>query len=247
MKQSRIFLLGLFSILLTFSATPSFATLYYFSGQDRNGIGSATMDITTSGNTLTAVIQNTSPVTTSNGNANIPGITAFGFNLTNEPLPAIISWSLTAYLKTDTGPAATSTNIGSGGTGEWGLLIGDKLEGVKLDYIPNNSGASSNTSAILYNPLVDPALIGTGGNVAYYTTAILTLDFSAAPLFSFEEMLSPYIRMQRVGDNAAGSLKLYGSTNGNGGGQDVIPEPSTILLLGAGLVGLGFWHRRRKA
>lgn len=36
-------------------------------------------------------------------------------------------------------------------------------------------------------------------------------------------------------------------SNGNGTGQtDPIPEPSTILLLGAGLAGLGIWHRRRK-
>jgi hypothetical protein len=49
-----------------------------------------------------------------------------------------------------------------------------------------------------------------------------------------------------AGDDIAGAQSLYCPTGQNcAAGPGVIPEPSTILLLGAGLVGLGFWGRKR--
>lgn len=47
-------------------------------------------------------------------------------------------------------------------------------------------------------------------------------------------------------DDIAGMQSLYCPTGQTcNGGPSVIPEPSTILLLGAGLVGLGLWGRKR--
>ncbi|WP_200889358.1 PEP-CTERM sorting domain-containing protein [Geoalkalibacter ferrihydriticus] len=42
---------------------------------------------------------------------------------------------------------------------------------------------------------------------------------------------------------------IFQEEDESGGGVilDPIPEPSTIILLGAQLLGLGLWHRRRKA
>lgn len=225
-------------------AANSWALLFNFSGTSANGTGSATMDISIAGNILTATLNNTSPITTSTGSLNMPGIPAFGFDLTNDPLPSINSWSLTALIPS----TSAITNLDATGTNEWRLQTDTKLEGVELDFFPNNSGAGAagNVDALLYNPLLTPFPDQQGNNTRYFTTAVLTIDFSDAPLLDIMAGVSPYVRMQRVGDNQAGSLKLFGVPDD--GGPDpvaVVPEPSTIILLGAGLLGLGLANRRK--
>ncbi len=226
------------------TGSSAWALTFDFYGTDENGAGSATMEIIISGNTLTAALDNTSPLTTTSGGTNIPGIGAFGFNLTNDPLPSWTSWSFAAR---DSNNGAVV--LDSSGTGEWVLETDIKLEGQTLDFFPNNADASANTAALLYNPLTGlPDMEGSKTN--YFTTAILQIVFEEAPGFAYEEGISPYVRMQRVGDNAEGSLKLFGipgDDNGGGGGFDVIPEPGTFLLFGAGLLGLGLWGARRKS
>lgn len=239
--MKRLLLTGFLVLAL---AANSWALLFNFSGTSANGTGSATMDISIAGNILTATLNNTSPTLTDNNNPNIPGIPAFGFNLTNDPLPTINSWTLTA-IKPST---SAVTNLDSTGTNEWQLQTTTQLEGVELDFFPNNSGAggTGNVDALLYNPatlLTDQE----GNSTRYFTTAVLTIDFSSAPLLDITAGLSPFIRMQRVGDNQEGSLKLFGVPD-DGGGPDpvaIVPEPSTIILLGAGLLGLGFANRRK--
>ena len=94
-----------------------------------------------------------------------------------------------------------------------------KLEGTSLDIIPNNGGASTNVAAALYNPAAASILASDGQTPHYLTEAILEITFSVVPEFIYNEGVTPYVRMQRVGDNTAGSLKLYGSTDENGGGS----------------------------
>jgi len=213
------------------------------SGTDASGIGSATMDVSILGNVLTVKLDNTSPISTDTSLDNIPAIVAFGWDLGNIPLPTISSWSLEAF--DNTLSSIYIDNIG--GTSEWAIDPDGKLEGTSLDFIPNNSGASSNVKAALYNAAAVSILASDNQTPHYFTQAILTMTFSATPLFSYEEGVSPYVRMQRVGDNAAGSLKLFGTPGGGGGGSaDPIPEPATFMLFGIGLLGLARVSRRKK-
>jgi len=224
------------------AGSSAWALTFNFSGTSENGVGSATMEILISGNTLTAALGNTSPTTTTTNENNIPGITGFGFNLTNDPLPGLTSWSFAARDSND-----DEVFLDASGTGEWVLDTEYKLEGKTFDIFPNNDNDGVN--ALLYNPLT--GLPDTeGSNTIYFTTAILQIVFAEAPGFAYEEGISPYIRMQRVGDGAEGSLKLFGipgDDNGGGGGLEVVPEPGTFILFGAGLLGLGLWGARRKS
>lgn len=49
---------------------------------------------------------------------------------------------------------------------------------------------------------------------------------------------------EAIGNGNAGGYVLVPDTNGGGGGQE-IPEPTTMLLLGTGLLGCGIFFRRR--
>ena len=142
-------------ILIVGLASNAQALLFTFSGSDLGGTGTATMDISIDGYTLTALIENTSPTTLDDDDVlgvNSPGITAFGFDLVDLDMFVLGWWELTA---------------------------------------------------------VDPTL------------------------FISEDSL--IVRMQNVGLDGEGSLKLTGA----------VPEPSTMLLLGFGLVGLAAVGRKR--
>ena len=54
----------LLAFALLFWVTQAGATTYYFVGTSADGVGSATMDVSVSGTTLTVVLNNTSPTTT---------------------------------------------------------------------------------------------------------------------------------------------------------------------------------------
>jgi|MudIll2142460700_1097286.scaffolds.fasta_scaffold315491_2 hypothetical protein len=204
---------------------PADALMYQFSGTDNGGIGSGTMDVSISGNTLTIIINNTSPYRNiDNTPWNAPALDGIGFNLGGLTNADLSSWTLWAYSN-----KANTTSVLIGGTGSvigaWGF---GNLPSVALNVeLTNGSGIQS----ALYNP----AVVGGTGPGPYYTTAKLTMNFNQ----DIPEFTSPFMRMQNVGKDGEGSLKLYGTTDDG----VPVPEPGTMLLLGLGLIGIALVMR----
>ena len=218
---------------------------YNFSGSDAGGTGSATMIIDVTGNTLTATLSNTSPTTLDDGTGvNTPGITGFGFNL-SDPIPGILSWSITAFLSDKT----TVAIIGdSSGAGTW--IIDGTIGGMTLDVLACDDDPNCDAvQGALYNPA---ATSGFGAPPNYFTDAVLTMLFDGAPeVDAFigdgncnqPDPCSPFVRFQNVGLNGEGSLRLPGTPDDRPPQQ--IPEPGALVLLGLGLAAMGAVCRRR--
>ena len=237
----RLACLGAVLGLLTVGSAE--ATLFSFSGSDAGGTGSATIDAGILGNVLTLKLDNTSPLQLDNNTGtNTPGITGFGVNIGGTP--TLSSWSLTAFNTNGTGPLIIGAS--SGGTGDW--ILNTTIAGVTLDFLPTTSG--SNIQGALYNPL---ATSGFSALPNYETQAILTLTFLSAPVLAEESCFpgpngatcTTFVRFQAVGNG--GSLRLPGSTGtpSTSGEPPNAPEPSSLTLLGLGLIASVFALRRR--
>lgn len=203
------------------------AASFVFSGTTNDGTGSATMEIDVVGNTLTLRLDNTSPTTlNSSAGSNAPGIVAFGFNLAG-PLPALVSWALTAYVD-----AAQTTLLTLGESAEpagdnW--LLGSTIDGVTMDFLPRSNVGGA--KGAIYNP---EAIGGLAALPNYFSTATLVLSFASPPVL--EPLPSGvFMRMQNVGREGGGSLKLFGTP---ADGPPIInnPEPGSMVLFGIGLV-----------
>ncbi|MEW6088666.1 MAG: PEP-CTERM sorting domain-containing protein [bacterium] len=250
------------SVMILLSFSYSHALSYTFYGYDSGGVGSADMDINISGNILTVTLNNTSPTSLSdNSGPNTPGITKFGFDLLNFNSISLLSWELKAYELKNQNLSDHPVKIGWGpvnncldchdvhnnqpmllrdprpeGYHKWEMNVNEKINGVSLDYVPSTYDG---IDGALFNPL---SLLGEnnlpdGNNIPFFTTSYLTMNFSGSPIL---DETSTYIRMQNVGRNGEGSLKLYGQ-------PVIIPEPGTVFLLGSLVSGLlGFTGFRKK-
>jgi hypothetical protein len=243
----KVFALSIFGLCLIGFSNPALAVNFSFSGSDEGGTGSATMNINIVGNTLTLLLDNTSPTSLDdNTGVNTPGITGFGFNLT-DPIPGLDSWSLTAFNTDGSGPVTIGANVG--GTGDW--VMNTSVAQITLDFLPT-AGDPAQIKGALYNPA---ATEGFGALPNYVTTATLTMNFLSAPVLDssqcgpggFGDCIT-YVRFQNVGVDGEGSLHLPGTTGTNGvdGATGQLPEPGTVLLFGSGLAGFGMWRLFRK-
>jgi hypothetical protein len=201
-------------------------------------------------NVLTLSVLNTSPTTLNDGTGvNAPGIDGFGFNL--NPDQSWSSWSLTAYAVSGDHTGVTPVVIGSSAdaTLPWGLAESQNNQGIIIDYNPNNGNG---VDEALYNPAATSGIPG-GSNTAYYTEAVFTIAFDALPVLAEESCGSglnctTFIRMQNVGSNGGGSLKLPGVPGtGPGPGPGPIPVPAPLALIGLGGLMLGWMTRKSRA
>lgn len=251
------------ALMVAMSTTSHAVTTYnfVFSGVSNNGTGSAEMDIELDGNTMTVKVRNTSPTTYNGSNTNLASIFAFGFNF-DGAVPTINSWSMSAFDASNASITIGDSNQ-SDGVDFWNIELNDSLEGVTLDFFPQNSGpdANTNVSGGLYNP----ALAGTigdseGANRHFFSEAILTVVFDAPPVLDLTPGSdpNPYVRMQRVGNG--GSLKLQGQLVGDDDDDDdddfppdtstppgAAPEPLTGGLGALALGAVGYCLLRRRA
>ena len=109
----------------------------------------------------------------------------------------------------------------------WSLDTGTKVGNIPLDLYFSTTLRSH---AGLYNPLANSDAFG--GPPHYFTTAILTVTFDADTSLQVVAGESPFVRMQNVGLDGEGSLKL-------------VPDASIMFLLGSALIGLFVLSRRK--
>lgn len=218
--------------VLGMAATADASYLFSFSGSTNGGTGSADMSIDITGSTLTLTLDNTSPTTLDNNTGNnAPAITGFGFDLANNPLPAIASWTLTAS-------EADGDVVQIGGASFPGFWTLDTFfAGVSLDFLPHVQGIKG----AIYNPDAEnsPAL---AAQPNYFSTATFVLNFNTTSTIVLDED-STFVRFQNVGLNGAGSLKTTGEEP-----PDITehaPEPSSVILMLSGLTVFGATRLRR--
>jgi hypothetical protein len=206
------------ALIATLATLPVHATVITrtFSGTANGGTGSGLMTFNDNGgsNTLTIRIDNTSPNLLNSGvGQNSSIITGWGFSVTPN-LPQVSSWSIIAGNGVNlTSRYRFTEDVTVGGYQPGQLFVEEFLQ------------TSNGINGGIYNA----ANPGNTSN-AFPDIAVFTINFCAP--FTLQQIDTATLRLQRVGTNGAGSLKLLGYA----AQQFAAPEPSALLIFLTGLL-----------
>lgn len=210
---------GIILIALTVSA-PAFGLPISFSTAHAGPDGylasaSASIDYAVSGSTVTISLENTSPLSDSEGTSNSPAIVGLGFNTTGSAVPADLRLQACSFIP---GPGSGElTDISSA----WGASADSVLQGTggqRFDLVLRTD------RGVRYG-LVNPDAPGETGSCLFEATAQIVLVFTGPP----GDLLDWYLRFQNVGQGGEFSVTAPGAP---------VPEPGTMLLLGTGLISI---------
>jgi len=202
-----------------------------------NGIVSADMEVTVSGNSLIVEVDNT----TASGQE---VIMAFGADVFNYSALTLNSWTLTGFERAGAGTVADPYVLNSVDLTTEGWSRVSSTNG-NFSFV-NETIATSGTdlSGGLYNPAYiasDPFL--QNNSEPLFTTATLTLNFDGVP--------EPWYYEYADGDRASPQVRFMGDLGSfnlvPGNGDNPVPEPGTFALFGAALGAAWFIRRRRSA
>jgi len=243
-------------------AGSAYATVTFTdSGTIAGNLVSGQASFTVSGNTLTIVLQNTSPTNTLESSGS--SITGIGFTFQNvrktlTPVSAISPNAIYGASNCDVNPCGgTNVNVG----GEFGLdngsfsstsnvisSAGFITTGLAGDIGNFNNGAAGTN-------LAGPAsLDGPNFDIISMNAGALNGSLSSQPLVKDTVILT--LTGTGLSEADIGNIKFYYGTAGDttlpgtpcllcGGTTGEIPEPATLTLFGAGLIGLAAARRRK--
>lgn len=227
------------------------SVLYTFEGTSAGGVGSATMDVDINNTRILVKVNNTSPTTLIGGSGvNAPAITGFGLSFQNPNDFTLTTWDLFAFNASKVSVCIGSSAPSCSSTNPWVLEPPGPSQ--PLDLFDSTSPGST-VQGGLYNPAATAGLAATPN---YFTEAtfqiMLGTNLVAPPeileLFNGQcnqgNPCSPFVRMQNVGANGQGSLRL--SPGGPFPPQGA-PEPGTLALLGMAIVAGAFARRKTAA